>query len=75
MNVWMDTIEGTSYLKKLAYINGTPLLKHRRKTFVLGFISALTSIKNTAIYLLTKDVHSYSFFLPMFSLTNFLKTI
>ena len=45
--VWMAAIEeGKSYLKQLADINGTPLLKHSRKTFVLGFISALTSIKH-----------------------------
>ena len=51
------------YLRNLCDICGTPLLKHRRKTFVIGFIIALPSVKKLALHLLFKDENPYSFVL------------
>ena len=51
--------ESISYLSCLKDINGTPLLKHRRKTFVLGLISAAISIKNLAVEILNLPSFEY----------------
>ena len=59
--------EAITYLSKLTDFNGTPLLKHRRKTFVLGLITASKSIVSLSQELLTlpenpfKYVLSYKF--------------
>ena len=64
VNVCMGRVdEGISYLKKLSDIHETPLLKHRRKTFVIGFITALSSVKKLALHLLTRNVNPYDFVL------------
>ena len=62
--IWISTIENSiSYLAKLTDINGVPLLKHRRKTFVLGLISAASSTRDLAIYLLTKSENPFQYLL------------
>ena len=43
---------GIEYFEKLRIVTGQPILQHRRKTFVLGFITALSSLKKQAMYLL-----------------------
>ena len=60
MNIWVGTIDSSiDYLRKLCDIYGTPLFKHRRKTFVIGFITALSSVKKLALYLLCKNENPY----------------
>ena len=62
--IWMSTRqESISYLLKLSDVDGVSLTTHRRKTFVLGFITALTSVRDLSTYLLTKDISPYSFVL------------
>ena len=60
--IWLRKIKaGIEYLSDLQDINGVSLLKHRRKTFVLGFITSLKSIQDLALYLLTKPVDPFNF--------------
>ena len=62
--IWMNKIERCiQYLSESHDINGVPLLKHRRKTFVFGLNTALKSIKDLACYLLTKPIDPFSFLL------------
>ena len=64
MNTWIGTIDSSiDYLRKLCDVYGTPLCKHRRKTFVIGFTTALSSVKKLALYLLCKNENPYSFVL------------
>ena len=51
------------YLLKLRDIYDKPLYKHRRKTFVIGFIVALKSVRNISLDLLQKVDNPYSFVL------------
>ena len=52
--LWCGVIDSSiKYLSTLKTIDGVPLLKTRRKTFVQGFIIAATSVKRMALYLLT----------------------
>ena len=61
---WMSTIEkSTQYLLKLKDKNGCLMVKHRRKTFVLGFIVSLTSIKDLSMRLLTREVEPFKYIL------------
>lgn len=51
--VWLSTFEKCeSYLKSLK-INGTPVFSYTRKTFALGFIITMHSVKNLALEKLT----------------------
>ena len=46
---WIDTFNSSiEYLSTLTDVNGTKLLCHRRRTFVLGFITAASSTKELA---------------------------
>ncbi|XP_065683802.1 uncharacterized protein LOC136074437 isoform X1 [Hydra vulgaris] len=56
-NLTFDQI--INYLSKLTDANGTLLLKHRRKTFVLGLIVATKSLQHLAYELLTLNVHPF----------------
>ena len=47
---------GMEYLEKLKTVTGQPILQHRRKTLVLGFITALSSLKRQAMYLLSRHL-------------------
>ncbi|XP_065642826.1 DNA transposase THAP9-like isoform X2 [Hydra vulgaris] len=59
---WNTTFDQIiNYLSKLTDANGTPLLKHRRKTFVLGLIVAAKSLQHLAYELLTLNVHPFKF--------------
>ena len=61
---WKSTVQKSiSYLIKLSDKSGTPLIKHRRKTFVLGFIVALTSIRDLACLLLARSEHPFKYVL------------
>ena len=71
MNTWIGTIDSSiDYLRKLCNVYGTPLCKHRRKTFVIGFATALSSVKKLALYLLCKNENPYSFVLINFHKTT-----
>ena len=62
--IWFNKIgAGIQYLGELRDANGVPLLAYRRKTFVLGFITALKSMKDLAFYLLTKPMDPFKFIL------------
>ena len=61
---WMKVIDvGMEYLEKLRTVSGQPILQHRRKTFVLGFITALSSLKRQAMYLLSHPHYPFQYFL------------
>ena len=51
------------YLINLTDMNGNPLIKHRRKTFVLGLIVAAKSLQNLAHELLTKENDPFKYIL------------
>ena len=52
---WKSTIDRSiNYLMSLTDKSGTPLIRHRRKTFVLGFIAALKNFGELASLLLTR---------------------
>ena len=58
--VWEETIVASvRYLYNLKTSDGTPLLKHRRKTFVVGFITSLLSTKMLAIELMISNDFQY----------------
>ena len=60
--IWLSTIEDSiSYLSKLTDVHGVALLQHRRKTFVLGLITAASSIRELALFLLTKSENPFSY--------------
>ena len=62
--LWMSTIESSiTYLSNLKDINGTSLLTHRRKTFVLGFITAAKSTRDLAVELLNDKINPFSYLL------------
>ena len=62
--IWLNKIDaGIQYLGELRDVNGVPLLAYRGKTFGLGFITALKSIKDLALYLLTKPMDPFKFML------------
>ena len=59
-NMWNETIESSiKYLLALKDINGTPLILHRRKTFITGFIVCALSTRMLALELLNKNFFSY----------------
>ena len=59
-----STVErSTIYLIKLTNKSGIPLIQHRRKCFVLGFIISLTSIRDLAVHLLTRAENSFKYIL------------
>ena len=66
--VWCDVIERSiHYLSGLKDINGTPLLKTRRKTFVQGFIIAASSIRKLALSLFNEPINPFSYLLTYIS--------
>ena len=53
--LWENTIpKSISYLLSLTDLNNVPLITHRRRTFVKGFIIAALSTRDLSIKLLTK---------------------
>lgn len=61
---WISTIQkSVEYLIKLKDENGCLLVNHRRKTFVVGFIMALKSIKDLAMSLLSRNIDPFKFIL------------
>ena len=63
--LWKDIIsKSINYLAALKDINSVPLLYHRRKTFVLGFITTAVSTQDMALTLLHKPTNPFSYLLP-----------
>lgn len=61
--VWLSTFETCeNYLKSLK-INGTPVFSHTRKTFALGFIITMHSIKNLALEFLQRETDPFAYVL------------
>jgi hypothetical protein len=61
---WCSIIDTSIYyLAHLKTSEDIPLLNHRRKTFVLGLITAASSIKNLAISLLNNVVNPFKYVL------------
>ena len=61
-SVWGSVIESSiTYLIKLKCGDGTPLVKHRRKTFIIGFITSALCAKKLAMDLMLK--HEFQYFL------------
>ena len=64
MEVWSSIIDTSiKYLLELNDENGTPLLKHRRKTFVLGFVMSALSARFLALDLLGKADDPFEYLL------------
>lgn len=62
--MWNKTIdESVKYLSELKNINGVPILKTRRKTFVKGLITLALSVKHMASNLLQASFNPYSYIL------------
>ena len=63
--LWKDIIKNSiTYLANLKDASHVPLLQHRRKTFVLGFITSALSTQGLALYLLNKSTNPFSYLLP-----------
>ena len=61
---WKSTIDtSTSYLLSLTDKSGVPLIRHRRKTFILGFIAASKSVRELAYLLLTRKDNPFQYIL------------
>ena len=61
---WVETIEiSVNYLVNLSDLSKISLIKHRRKTFVLGFIVAATSVRNLSLNLLSRLESPFNFIL------------
>ena len=52
-----------NYLMSLTDKSGTPLIRHRRNTFVLGFIAASKSVGELASLLLTRPGNTFKYIL------------
>ena len=62
--LWENTIsEGIGYLLSLTDLNNVPLITHRRRTFVKGFIIAALSTRDLSIKLLTKTNAPFNYVL------------
>ena len=62
--LWTHVVDSTTrYLAGLNDVNGTPLLSHRRKTFVLGMITTANSVKKLSDHLLNLKVNPFSYVL------------
>lgn len=62
IDVWTSVIDTSiKYLLELKDENGTPLLKHRRKTFVLGFVMSALSARMLASDDLYEFILTYKF--------------
>ena len=60
---WESVLSNSiTYLSQLT-VNGVPLLAHRRKTFVVGFILALSSVRKIAMQLLARPQNSLQYLL------------
>jgi len=61
---WNSTIDTSiSYLLSLTDKSGVPLIRHRRKTFILGFIAASKSVRELAYLLLTRKDNPFQYIL------------
>ena len=61
---WKGIVErSVNYLIKLTDKAGLPLIQHRRKCFVLGFITALTSIRDLSCHLLGRPENPFKYVL------------
>ena len=61
---WKSTIDTlASYLLSLTGNSGVPLIRHRRKTFILGFIAASKSVRELAYLLLTRKDNPFQYIL------------
>lgn len=58
--VFIDTIE---YLLNLTDVDGTLLFRHRRKTFVIGFVICCDSIDRLATHLLSRPTDPFKYLL------------
>ena len=59
---WRSTIHTlASYLLSLTGNSGVPLIRHRRKTFILGFIAASKSVRELAYLLLTRKDNPFQY--------------
>ena len=58
--IWNETIDNSiDYLLTLKSIDGTPLILHRRKTFIVGFITAALSTRMLALELMRNNDFQY----------------
>ena len=61
---WNSTIDTSiSYLLSLTDKSGVPLIRHRRKTFILGFITASKSVRELDYLLLTRKDNPFQYIL------------
>ena len=58
-----NAIKLSEYLLQLKDAKNEPLVNHRRKTFILGFVSTAKSVINLAAELLNREVRPYDYFL------------
>ena len=57
---WKSTIDTSmSYLLSLTDKSGVPLIRHSRKTFILGFIAASKSVRELAYLHLTRKYNPF----------------
>ena len=63
-NLWVHIIDHTiTYLSSLKDVNGLPLLRHRRNTFVKGMITTAKSVEKLALELLFRETNPYKYIL------------
>lgn len=64
MDVWTESLDSLClYLKGLQAPNGIPLQLHAKKTFIKGFLLTAQSIKQLAVWLLTRELHPFKYLL------------
>lgn len=61
--LWIDSFEEFQKYLNLLKINNEQILCHTRKTFALGFIITMHSIKNLALELLKRDIDPFKYIL------------
>ena len=65
---WLSVLQNTAqYLLSLKSVDGQSIMQHRRKTFVIGFVTTIKSTIELAMILMNADVHPFnsSIFLPI----------
>ena len=63
-NLWISIIDqSVTYLSSLKDVNGLPLLKHRRNTFVKGMITTGKSVKKLVLEVLFRETSPYNYIL------------
>ena len=61
---WLSVLQNTAqYLLSLKSVDGQSMMQHRRKTFVIGFVTTIKSTIDLAMILMNADVHPFKYFL------------